>query len=67
MKVDALKAKNETLFNQLHTLQKLLLKVNKSKQERLSHAQTKNVRIYFLRELSFIFDELVISHHSDFY
>ena len=47
MKVDALQAQKETLLNQLHSLEKLLNKVSKGKQDRLSYAQNKNVSPLF--------------------
>lgn len=47
MKVNEMQAKKETLTNQLNSLRRLLHKVSKGKQERLSYAQEKNVSVFF--------------------
>ena len=55
MKVDALQAKNETLLNQLNSLRRLLFKVSKGKQDRLSYAQQKNVSTLYQTNFGKIF------------
>lgn len=54
MDVDALQAQKETLLNQLNSLSKLMNKVTKGKQDRLSYAQNKNVSISIILPMCII-------------